>query len=146
MKASIAETFSRREAGISYVEVLAALLLLSLALVPALDALSVGVASSSQQATGAIDHYRTLGRLEQVLAEPIALLDAAATAAGGPTTPTSYSDAIGAPNRLLVFVARYDGDNADGDGDPFSGGDEGLLYVRVALASGAAELSTLAAW
>jgi hypothetical protein len=146
MNAPVAETLSRRKAGISYAEVLVALLVLALALVPALDALSVGVASSSQPATSAIDHYWTLGRLEEVLAEPIALLDAAASAAGGPTTPTSYSDAIGAPNRLLVFVARYDGDDADGDGDPFTGGDAGLLHVRVALASGAAELSALVTW
>ena len=146
MSASVGKRLSRRKAGISYAEVLVALLVLSLALVPALDALHAGVASASQQATGAIDHYWALGRLEEVLAEPIALLDAAAAAAGGSTTPSSYSDAIGAPNRRLVFVTRYDGDNADADADPFSGGDEGLLYVRVQLASGAPELSALVTW
>lgn len=71
--------------------------------------------------------------MEQLLAEAPASLDAAAQAAGAPTTPTSYSDAPGTPDRRLVFLARYDLDNADGDGNPFTGGDAGLIWVRVAI-------------
>jgi hypothetical protein len=134
---------SHRRAGFSYFEAVLALFVLSLALVPALDALSTSVSAFSQQARTVVDHYWTLGKLEEVLAEPIASLDAAALAAGQVTAPTLYSDPLGAPNRRLVFIARYDGDDADADGDPFSGGDEGLLFVRVALASGESELSTL---
>ena len=32
-----------------------------------------------------------------------------------------------------VFLSRYDGDNADADDDPFTGTDDGLLWVRVAI-------------
>jgi hypothetical protein len=32
-----------------------------------------------------------------------------------------------------VFLSRYDGDNADGDGDPFTGTDGDLIWVRVEI-------------
>lgn len=136
---------ARREAGFSYLEAMLALFVLSLVLVPALDGLNTGVTAFSQQAKIVVDHYWALGKLEEVLAEPIARLDTAALAAGDVTTPTAYSDPLGAPNRRLVFLARYDGDDTDGDGDPFSGADAGLLFVRVVVVSGDSELSTLVA-
>ena len=30
-------------------------------------------------------------------------------------------------------MSRYDGDNADGDDDPLTGTDDGLLHVRVEI-------------
>jgi hypothetical protein len=74
-----------------------------------------------------------MGRLEETLAQPFSDLDAAAVAAGSRTAPTSYSDAVATPDRLLVFMARYDGDDVDTDSDPFTGGDEGLLWIQVAI-------------
>jgi len=129
---------ARGQGGFSYVEVLVAVALLALCLVPALDALQTGVLGAATHNTQAVDHYAVAGRLEEVLAEPFSSLDAAAVAAGGPTVPTSYSAAP-----LLVYLARYDADDADGDGNPFTGGDDGLLWVRVAVEGGGASLETL---
>ena len=124
--------------GFSYVEVLIAVVLIVVALVPALDALIPGVAGSGIHETLAEDHYQLTGRLEQVLVEPYGQLNSAANAAGSPTTPTTYSDVFTYPNgRQItrnVFLSRYDADNADADNDPFTGTDDGLLWVRVAIA------------
>ena len=131
-------TGSVRMSGISYVEVLIAVVLIVIALVPALNALIPGVAGSGIHESIAEDHYRLTGKLEQVLVEPFGQLKNAANAAGSPTTPTTYSDlytyANGRQIARNVFIARYDGDNADADNDPFTGTDDGLLWVRVAIA------------
>ena len=125
-------------AGFSYVEVLIAVVLIVIALVPALDALIPGVAGSGIHETIAEDHYQLTGRLEQILVEPYGQLNSAAVAAGSPTTPTTYSDvftyANGRQITRNVFLSRYDADNADADDDPFTGTDDGLLWVRVAIA------------
>ena len=42
-----------------------------------------------------------------------------------------------------MFLARYDGDDADSDGDPFTGGDEGLLWVKVEIEGTAHVIETL---
>ena len=131
-------TTPTRMAGFSYVEVLIAVVLIVVALVPALDALIPGVAGSGIHETLAEDHYQLTGRLEQVMVEPYGQLNSAAVAAGSPTTPTSYSDvftyANGRQITRNVFLSRYDGDNADADDDPFTGTDDGLLWVRVSIA------------
>lgn len=125
--------------GLSYIEVLIAVVLIMIALVPALDALIPGVAGSGIHESIAEDHYQLTGKLEQVLAEPFGRLNSAANAAGSPTTPTTaYSDDVnysdGRQIKRNVFIARYDGDNADADDDPFTGTDDGLLWVRVTIA------------
>ena len=124
-------------AGFSYVEVLVAVSLIVIALVPALDALIPGMAGSGVHENVAEDHYQLVGKLEQVLTEPFGQLNSAANAAGGPTTPTSYSDLFNyADGRQIarnVFIARYDADNADGDDDPFTDTDDGLLWVQVVI-------------
>jgi len=131
-------TTPTRMAGFSYVEVLIAVVLIVVALVPALDALIPGVAGSGIHESLAEDHYQLTGRLEQVMVEPYGQLNSAAVAAGSPTTPTSYSDvftyANGRQITRNVFLSRYDGDNADADDDPFTGTDDGLLWVRVSIA------------
>ena len=32
-----------------------------------------------------------------------------------------------------MYVTGYDGDNLDGDNDPFTGADPGLLWIRVEI-------------
>jgi type II secretory pathway pseudopilin PulG len=134
-------------AGFSYVEVLIAVVLIVIALVPALDALSPGVAGSGIHETLAEDHYQLAGKLEQVLVEPFGQLNSAANVAGSPTTPTSYSDvftyADGRQITRNVFIARYDADNADGDDDPFTGTDDGLLWVQVTIAGTGEHIESL---
>jgi type II secretory pathway pseudopilin PulG len=124
-------------AGFSYAEVLLAVVLIAICLAPALEALRTAVGSSAVQEATLTDRYALQAKMEEVLAEPFAALTAAATMAGSPTTPTSYSDT--APftttdDRQIirqVYIWPYDGDNADSDDDPFTGTDPGLLYVKV---------------
>ncbi|MGH8496717.1 MAG: hypothetical protein ACREVN_11345 [Gammaproteobacteria bacterium] len=119
-----------------------AVLVIAISLPPALDALSTAVRGADAQAAQTARRYLVNGRMEQVLAEAPASLDAAALAAGSPTVPSSYSDPSGAPDRLLVFLARYDLDNADGDGNPFTGADSGLIWVAVAIENTPIRLET----
>ena len=138
----------RQMTGFSYVEVLVAVSLIVIALVPALDALIPGMAGSGIHEVLAEDHYQLSGKLEQVLVEPFGQLNSAAVAAGSPTTPTTtYSDLFTYPNgrqiNRNVFIARYDADNADADDDPFTGTDDGLLWVRVTIAGSRASIESL---
>ena len=122
----------RRVAGAFYVEVLVAVAVLAVALVPAGNAIYNGLRANEALADATQQHYRLVSRMEQMMAEPFAALDAAGLAAGGPAAATTYSDPPG-PERRLVFVARYDADNADADGDPFTGVEPDILWVRVEI-------------
>jgi hypothetical protein len=133
----------RHQNGLSYVEVLVATVLIALSLAPTLSALNGGLAASSVQESYVTDHYYLMGKVEEVLAQPFGNLDAAASAAGSPSTPTAYSDPAGSDRRRLVFLSRYDGDNADADDDPFTGVDEGLLWVRIEIEDTSQEFETL---
>lgn len=119
------------ERGASYVEVLVGAAIISIALVPMLDALRAGALVAGQQEQQVINHYALTARLEELLVEPYSSLSSAAAAAGGAGTPTSYSDTAGTANRRLVFLSLYDGDNADSDSDPFTGTDDSLIWIRV---------------
>lgn len=120
----------RAQYGLTIVEVLVAVVLLAALLVPAVNALHTGLLGSSVHADLGRNHYRLLSRMESVLTEPFASLEAAAA---GATVPSSYSDAAGPADRILVYIAGYDADNADADGDPFTGADSDLLWIRVAV-------------
>jgi len=87
-------------------------------------------------------HYVLAGKLETVLAEPFADLDAAAAAAGAYTAPTGYSD-LAAVVPHQVFIWRYDADDADTDGNVFTGGEDDLLWVQVQNRNGNQALETL---
>ena len=134
-------------AGFSLVEVLVAVVLIAIVLVPAMEALMPGIQGSGIHETRSEDHYRLMGKIEETLAEPFASLDAVAIAAGNPTTPTTYSDDFTYPNgrqiRRNIFISRYDGDNADADDDPFTGTDEGLLWVQGVIAGSSLSFETL---
>lgn len=141
---NVRQTFmAMGSSGYSYVEVLVAMVLIAVALVPAMNALRLGVTAGTVQEARAVRHYEFVGRLEQVLAEPFVLLDAEAEAVGDPSLPTSYSDAPGTPDRMLVFLSRYDVDNADTDGNPFTGTDPGVLWVRIEVENTIQSLETL---
>ncbi len=116
--------------GYSYVEVMVAALLLSLSIVPATEALRVVMGSSSENRQQLILQYAALARLESTLAQPFAALEQEASATGG-TTPSSYSDPISVPNRIVVFVAPHDIDNVPPDNDPLTDPDPGVVRVRV---------------
>jgi len=133
-----------RPAGFSYIEVLVATALIAMALVPMLDALRPGLEGAQIHRERSETHYALQGKLEAVLTEPFADLDAAGLAAGSPATPTVYSDA-GASVAHQVYIWRWDADNADADDDGLTGGEEGLLWVRVATTDDSTDLQTLVA-
>ncbi len=124
----------RRQSGISYLEVLVATLVVALTLVPALEALEVGVRGSGIYEQEARLHLHAFAKLEEVLAEPFSALALESAAAGG--GPTSYSDAAGSPDRRLVFLSGYDADGSPGD-------DPGILHVRVEVEATSHVLETL---
>ena len=136
---------SRGQTGLTLVEVLVAVALLSLMLVPAISALQTAVVGADVHGDVATSHYRLAARLEELLAEPYTDLSDAAIVAGGPTTPSSYSEPAGPPGRLLVYLSLYDGDDADSDGDPFTGTDPDLLWIRVQIDGSVHELQSVIA-
>ena len=72
--------------------------------------------------------------MEQLLATPHAALDAARYRGRRVDRADELSPTLaGTTERRLVFIARYDADNADGDGNRFTGGDAGLLWMRVSI-------------
>ena len=138
-------TRHRFESGLTLVEVLVTIVLLSVVLVPAIRALQTSVVGANVHGDLATEHFRLTSRLEELLAEPFTNLEAAAITAGGPTVESSYSDAAGPPGRLLVYLGFYDGDNADTDDNPFTGTDPDLLWVKVEAEGTVHALQTITA-
>lgn len=132
----------RRQAGFSYLEVLLSLVLLGTLLVPALEALRDAMAGPRVQAELVTEQLRLASGLEQVLALPYSNLLARA---GDAQVPSTLSEPATVPGRLLVYVSRYDSTDADGDGDPFSGGSANLLWVAVSSEHSHRRLTTLVA-
>jgi type II secretory pathway pseudopilin PulG len=131
----------RPQQGFTYAEVLLSVLLISILLVPALQALNTGIAGSSNDL--AARQFELRSKVEEVLANPFGQLYSETYLYGG-NTPTSvsasYSDAAGTTDRRVVVFYRYDvATNA------LSSNDTGLLYVNTYYeAEGSANgLSTL---
>ena len=124
-----------RMAGLTYVEVLIATALITITLVPAIEALKPATMGMSIHEEQTVRHYLLTARLEEVLARSFSELDDEAVAISDPTVPSAtYSDPAGQANRRLVYLSRYDADNADGNNNFFDAGmDEGLLWLRVEL-------------
>ncbi len=133
-------TTARHQSGLSYVEVLVAAMLIAATVVPATDALRGAMYATNADSAATVNHYRLVGKLEEVLAKPYAILTAQAL---GPATATTYSDALGSSDRRLVYISAYDGDNADADNDPFTGTDSGLLWIRVEIEGTAMAMQSL---
>lgn len=131
--------------GLTYLEVLISTVLVLIVLVPALESLSIGIQGSELHATKVQNQSLVRAKMEQTLARPFGDLLSEADAVADPTVliPEPYSDPAGTKSRRLVFLARYDGDNADADNDPFSGTDEGLLWIRVSIEGTTQSLETL---
>ena len=132
----------RRQNGLTLVEVLVTAVLLSILLVPAITALHTAIIGADTHSDVSASHFQLRTRLEEMLAEPFTDL---ASAAGTPTTPSSYSDPAGPPGRLIVYLSFYDGDDADADGDPFTGTDPDILWISVEIESTVYSLQTVRA-
>ena len=132
-----------RQSGISYIEVLIAVALIAISLTPMMDAIRTATISASVHEDAAVQHLHLIAMLEDVLAEPFASLNVAATAAGSESASSSYSDLSGSTNRRLVFLSLYDSDNADTDNNPFTGTDQDLMWVRVEIEGTVQAIETL---
>ena len=130
----------RRESGMSYMELLIAAAIIAISVIPISEALQTSMKVAQADIDASAAHYRLVGRLETVLAEPFTTLSSQAV---GPTTASSYSDAVATPGRVLVYIAEYDADDADLDGDVFTGGESTLLWVEVATEAGDQSLASL---
>jgi len=135
----------QRQAGFSYVELLIATVLIVIMLVPALDAMQSGIQGSGVHTELAQNQYRMISKMEQTLALPFSELLTQADLVADPKVliPAPFSDPAGTESRRLVFLARYDGDDGDGDKDPFTGTDVGLLWVRVTIEDSPRSLETV---
>lgn len=143
---------SKPQQGFSYIEVLVAMMLIAITLVPAMDALQTGILSADIHQTLAVEHYARLKKMEGLQTEPFTNLLTAAKAVANSTTATSYSDAVGIANRSLVYIALYDADanpftitdaNTDNDNDVYTGNTANLLWVKVVTENSAQGLETL---
>ena len=136
---------TRHQRGLTLVEVLVAVVLLAVMLLPAITALQTGIVGADVHSDVATSHYRLTSELEQLLAEPFADLSDAAQAAGAANVPTSYSEPAGPPGRLIVYLSFYDGDNADADNDPFTGTEADLVWISVEIENSVHGLQTVRA-
>jgi hypothetical protein len=122
-----------RQTGVTYIEVLIASILIVISLVPMTDAVRGAIDGSFEHEEAVVQHLQLTAILEDVLTEPFSSLEEAAITAAGSTVPTSYSDNVGSDNRRLIYLSLYDGDNADSDDDPFTGVDQGLMWIKVEI-------------
>ena len=135
----------KRQSGFSYMELLIATLLITIMLVPALEAMQSGIQGSGIHTELARNQYRMISKMEETLALPFSELLTQADLVADPAVliPAPFSDAAGTESRRLVFLARYDGDDVDGDKDPFTGTDTGLLWLRVTIEDSQRSLETV---
>lgn len=129
--------------GFGYVETLVAVVLLAVVLMPALDALSNATRNAPVAAQDDTLWMSVANKLNEVSGSRFDELDAAATTAGGASNASTLSDPVNTSPRVLVYLSRYDGDNADGDNDGFTGTDPDLIWVRAAIADTPVSLHTL---
>ncbi len=125
--------------GFAYAELIVAIALLAVALVPAMQAVQGGTRIAGEHRWMLANQQRLKARMEEVLARPFRELDDAAVAAGNSTSATiaAYSDASGSATApaVMTTVYRYDGTAA-------TSSDTGLLWVKVYIDSAQA-LNTL---
>lgn len=134
---------ARQQLGFSYVEVLIAVAIMAIALVPAIESLQASMQNTGAHPAMATEEAWLSSLFETTLAESFSTLDSEALRVASSTIPTVFSDTAGTQPRRLVFLSRYDGDDADGDNDGFTGTDDGLLWVRVALEDSHRNFETL---
>ncbi len=143
---------SRKSNGFSYIEVLIAMFILAIAIAPAMQAIQSGIQGAGIHAALIRQHYALIKRMEEVQADSFGDLLSAAQTVGNNTTPSSYSDAAGQTERILVFLALYDADadpftlidpDNDGDGELYTGDTSNLLWLRVELENSGQAMETL---
>lgn len=143
---------SEQQYGFSYLEVLVAMSILAVAIVPAMQSLQTGIQAAGIHESLDRQHYALLARMEVVLADSYKSLLNAAQTAGNAGTPSSYSDPVAQTDRVIVYVALYDADNDpfviadpdnDGDANPYTGDTSNLLWIKVEVEGSSQNHATL---
>ncbi len=134
-------TENSRQHGFSYVEVLVAVALMAIVAGPLGEALRTALATSRANIDDTAAYYQLLKVTEDTMASNYGTLSALATNPDVVVRTTTTDD--GAP--INIYVSRYDGDNADLDDDPFTGTDDGLLWIKVELDGTAQSFESLKA-
>lgn len=135
-----------KQPGYSYVEILVAVALLAVALPPALDALGTQVRGAGQGVESMRLEYKVQSKAEELLSEPWSALDMAVDIAGSKSVPSLYSDPAGSPDRILVYLAHYDFENTDADGNPFTNPNPNLVWIGIQAENGSQKLYTVRTW
>lgn len=150
-----------QQSGLSYVEVLIAVVLIMLALAPAMSSLSTAVMATHTQTESVRQYQALVSRVQELRMTVFSELHAAAESAGAATVASSFSDVTSNGDQRLVYLSLYDADDTDGDGDPFTildanaDGDSNpytsdtglsdisLLWLKVELAGSPYQITTL---
>ncbi|MCR9277778.1 MAG: type II secretion system GspH family protein [Pseudomonadaceae bacterium] len=140
-----------RLGGFAYVEVLIAAALIAVILPAAIQSGLLTGAVVEEESNASARHEARVARVEMIRGMAYRELLLAAETAGNETVPSSFSDPDGTNARIVVNLARYDGDgdpfvvadpNFDGDNNAFTDY-RGLLWVRVTTEGARGELVTL---
>jgi len=129
MKAGSQHTSST---GFGYIEILVATALLVISLMPAINAIYASSQLSQQNKRLAAGHFKLRSKMDTVLAENYSVLESEALSLNSHTAISAvFSDPVGTPERRTVRLSRYDVDDIDNDGDPFTGKDDSMLWISV---------------
>ena len=120
----------KRQSGLSYIEILVAMIIIGVSIVPVVSALRNSMMAAELDSLTTVRTFHLMAKMEEVLSQSFDTLSAQAigTDSAGP-----FSDDAGSENRRLVYISEYDGDNADADDAVFTGTDAGLLWIQVEI-------------
>lgn len=128
--------------GFSYTEVLLAVTLIAISLVPVLNSFKTAVLGVSGGAAGEIDRLLINEKMEEVLTVPFGDLSSEVNGLGKKTV---YSDngfvntGDGRKIKRFVYIADY----APEQVNHFNGGDGKILFIRVRIRKSEQKLETL---
>ncbi len=141
-----------RAQGFSFIEVLVAIVLMAITIIPAMEAIQTGLKGNELHVSVTSQYYALQSRMENMLAEDYDDLLTGAQTAGSNSVATSFSDASGSTDRIIVYLALYDADadpfviadpNTDGDSDVYTGDTSDMMWINVVLENSAYAFETL---
>lgn len=141
-------TSARSNGGYTYLEILVALLVFSVALVPATEAIQAALRAVRQDTRPAADGTErtvtdgqaVINKMESLLAKDTATL--AASPSGRSTSHETLSDAANAAPRCLVYTAWYKPE-AEQENDRYVETKTNLLWIKVSVEGSGVSATTL---
>lgn len=132
-------TVRGQQQGLTYLEVLLAMLLVAAIAVPLGDALYNSTVATEVTLAARNQLTEVRGEFETALARSYSdLLTQARTAPGGARSVTTAGG-----HTVVIEVLLYDIDNADADNNTQTGTDDDILLVRASVPGSVVELQTL---